>query len=66
MQLKLAGMFSDHMVLQRELPVAVWGWAPAGKTVAVSLGGNTVQVVVEASGAWRVTLPALSARGPYE
>jgi len=66
MQLKLAGMFSDHMVLQRDLPVTVWGWAAAGKTVAVSLGGNTAQAVVDGSGAWRVTLPALSARGPYE
>jgi len=65
MQLKLAGMFSDHMVLQRDLPVAVWGWAAAGKTVKVSLAGHTAQAVADADGSWRVTLPALSARGPY-
>jgi len=36
---RLASALSDHMVLQREKPVAVWGWAEAGESVTVSFAG---------------------------
>lgn len=38
---RLASPFSDHMVLQREKPVAVWGWADAGESVTVSFAGQS-------------------------
>ncbi|NBS04458.1 MAG: sialate O-acetylesterase, partial [Verrucomicrobia bacterium] len=38
---KLSAIFSDHMVLQREKPVAVWGWADAGESVTVAFGGQS-------------------------
>ena len=37
--LKLATLFSDHMVLQRELPVPIWGWAKPGEEVTVEFAG---------------------------
>ena len=39
---RLPRIFTDHMVLQQELPIAVWGWADAGEKVTISLGGKTV------------------------
>ena len=37
-RLKVHGVFRSNMVLQREKPITIWGWAPAGKDVEVSLG----------------------------
>lgn len=36
--LELSGLFSDHAVLQREMPIAIWGWAAPGTTVEANLG----------------------------
>ena len=38
-ELKLAAMFSDHMILQRDRPVPVWGWSDAGVEVTVDFAG---------------------------
>lgn len=34
----LPHLFSDHMVIQRETEIHIWGWADAGEKVSVSLG----------------------------
>lgn len=36
--LKVHGIFRSNMVLQRDKPITVWGWAPQGNEVTVSLG----------------------------
>ncbi len=41
-QLKVHGIFRSNMVLQRDKPITVWGWAPAGSDVKVSLGDHAV------------------------
>ena len=41
-QLKVQGIFRSNMVLQRDKPLTVWGWAPAGSDVKVSLGDHAV------------------------
>jgi len=63
---KLAQLFSDHLVIQREMPVPVWGWAEAGETISVELAGVTAVAVAGPDGSWRVTLPPMSAGGPFE
>lgn len=42
---KLPAIFSEHMVLQRDATVPVWGWADPGETVTVSLAGQTQTVI---------------------
>jgi hypothetical protein len=64
-ELSLAHVFSDHAVLQRDEPMAVWGTAPAGARVALTLNGKTVHGSADKGGKWRLQLPAAQAGGPY-
>lgn len=61
----LPGIFSDHMVLQRGMPVPVWGTATAGERVTVKLAGQSVAVNAAEDGRWRVDLPPLADAGPF-
>jgi sialate O-acetylesterase len=61
----LNALFGDHAVLQRERPIAVWGQAAAHELVTVTLASSTVHAQADAEGAWRATLPAMPAGGPF-
>ena len=63
---ELAAPFSDHAVLQRDLPVPVWGTEKPGTTVTVSVAGASAKAVADAQGRWKAVLPSLTAGGPYE
>ena len=54
--LRVAHIFSDHMVLQRESTVPVWGWGKPGTKVSVttSWNGRQVETKVAKDGSWRV------------
>lgn len=56
-----AMLFSDNAVLQRDKPVPVWGTADAGEKVSVAFAGRTAKATADASGRWRVDLPAMPA-----
>jgi sialate O-acetylesterase len=57
----LPHVFSDHMVLQREKPVRVWGWAEPGEQVTITLKGKKVKAVTNRKGKWQAELPAMNA-----
>jgi len=57
----LPGIFGDNMVLQRDQPVPVWGWADAGDEVTVTFAGQTKSVAAATNGAWRVLLDPMPA-----
>ncbi|MFT3829104.1 MAG: sialate O-acetylesterase [Opitutaceae bacterium] len=59
--LELPHIFGDHMVLQAELPVPVWGTAEAGETVTVEFSGQRSSTTADAAGRWRVDLAPLPA-----
>ncbi len=63
---RLPNVFSDHMVLQRDKPIKVWGWAAAGEQVSVQLAGKSATATAGAQGEWKVALPPLAAGGPFE
>ena len=58
---ELGSPFSDGMVLQRQIPVNVWGWAQPKAEVSVSFGGKCVKGVADENGRWRVKLPSFDA-----
>lgn len=57
----LASPFTNHMVLQRDLPVPVWGTAAAGEAVTVDFAGQRKNVIAGPDGKWRVDLDPLPA-----
>lgn len=57
----LAPLFQDHVVLQRDKPVPVWGWAEAGEAVTITFAGQEVKTVADAAGRWRAVLAPLAA-----
>jgi sialate O-acetylesterase len=59
--LKLPAVFSDHMVLQRDKPVAVWGWADAEEEISVEFAGQKKAAKADASGKWSLRLDPLTA-----
>lgn len=68
-QVRLSDAYGDHMVLQRDRPIRVWGWASSGEKVWVTLAGPSTRrgsAVANADGIWTATLPALPAGGPYQ
>ncbi len=64
-RISLPAVFTDHLVLQRRKPVVVWGTAQAGETVRVEIAGASATARADATGAWRVSLPAMEAGGPH-
>lgn len=61
-QLKLAQVFADHMVLQRQKKVPVWGTAKAGDKVTVSYNSNSAVAIADASGSWLAYLHPMEAQ----
>jgi sialate O-acetylesterase len=58
---KIAAPFSDHMVLQRDQRVPVWGWGAAGDEVKVQFSGQSKTTMTDKSGKWTVWLDAMNA-----
>ncbi|MBN2294312.1 MAG: 9-O-acetylesterase, partial [Pirellulales bacterium] len=60
----LPKIIDSHMVLQRDMPLPIWGWAEAGEEVSVQLDGNApVKTKADDKGNWKVTLSAVKADG---
>jgi sialate O-acetylesterase len=58
-EVKLAALFSDHLVLQSGKPVPVWGWASPGEEVTVTVAGQSKSAKAGDDGKWMVKLDAL-------
>jgi len=65
-EIKLAGIFGDSMVLQRDKPIAIWGSAAPGEEVTVTLASKTAKGQADANGRWSLRLDPLPAGGPFE
>ena len=64
-ELRLPAIFSDHMIVQRDQPVRVWGWSAPGDTIAIALGEASAEAVADGDGAWVAELPPFPAGGPH-
>jgi len=63
----VSGLFSDHMVLQRDRPVPVWGTAKPGTKITVKFGQQEKAAETDKDGRWLVRLDALKvSAGPAE
>jgi len=62
----LPKVFTSNMVLQREKPVKIWGWAAKGEKITVQFNGQKAVTKADKNGAWIVSLAAMQAGGPFE
>ena len=68
-KVELPSVISDNMVLQQNAEVALWGTSSPGRIVKISPSWSTSSVKVKAdghTGKWAVSIPTVSAGGPYE
>lgn len=61
----LHALFSDDMILQRDVPAPVWGWTKPGERVSVSLNGQKATAVADEQGKWLARIGPFPAGGPY-
>lgn len=64
-KVSLPKFFSSHMVLQRDIPIKIWGKADKGETVTITFQQQTQSVKADKKGDWKVELSPLAAGGPY-
>ncbi len=65
-ELRVAPPIGDGMVVQRQVPVPIHGWADANAKVVVTFGGRIHTARADSAGRWKVELPPREAGGPYE
>ncbi|MDD4032778.1 MAG: sialate O-acetylesterase [Bacteroidales bacterium] len=63
---RIPGFLSDNMVLQRDLPIHIRGWADAGESVTLSFNGQKVKGRADKKGEWKIVLDPMTFGGPYE
>ena len=64
-EVKLPAVLAEHMVLQRDLPVHLWGMAGAGELVSATFRGAIGKTQADKLGRWELSLPAGAAGGPF-
>ncbi|MEN9569650.1 MAG: hypothetical protein RL172_881 [Bacteroidota bacterium] len=62
----LPAFINNGMVLQRNAPINIWGWAAAGEKVSIRFDGKTYHALTGSDGKWEVVLDKHIAGGPYQ
>ena len=65
-EVTLPAVLGDHMVVQRRLPVHVWGKAAAGEAVSATVRDDTRSTTADSIGLWSLYLKPGEAGGPFE
>src|SRR5277367_33882 len=64
-QVRVPRLVSDGMVLQRDIPIRIWGFASPGEQVTVKFDGETASGLTDDRGRWLVIFSPKKAGGPY-
>jgi sialate O-acetylesterase len=64
-QVKLASIFTDHMVMQRGASQSIWGTAKPGEQITVHISGQTRKTATDSNGRWKLALAPMRAGGPH-
>jgi sialate O-acetylesterase len=64
--IRLPRILADHMVLQRDAPVSVWGWADPDERVVIEFHGARAVSKADRHGRWSAVLGPFAAGGPFE
>ncbi|MBL7791789.1 MAG: sialate O-acetylesterase [Saprospiraceae bacterium] len=63
---RLPRLISDGVILQREQPMKLWGWADPGEAVSLRFNNNQYEALADKAGNWQLLLPPQKAGGPFE
>lgn len=63
---ELADIFTDHMVLQRNINLKIWGNANPGEKIIIEFNGQKVSAKAFKDGTWEAILKPMAAGGPFE
>lgn len=66
MSITLDSIFMDHMVIQREREIRIFGTGTAGEKIEISFAGEHGSGETKENGTWEVVLQSLKAGGPYD
>ena len=64
-ELRLANIFTDNMVLQRDKQISIWGWYNPGEELFLQIKDNTYHTIVESDSSWKIDLKPNKAGGPF-
>jgi len=64
-KVNLPQFFSDNMVLQRDMPIRIWGWADRNEPVTINFKGITERTKADKTGKWSMKFPAMQYGGPF-
>ncbi|MEH3113890.1 sialate O-acetylesterase [Pedobacter terrae] len=62
----LPQLVSSHMVLQRESPLTIWGWAAAKEKITIRFNGKIYKAITDDQGSWSVKMGKMKAGGPFK
>ena len=64
---KLNALFTDHMVIQRDTEIPIWGWADPNEKIEISGSwGEKATTVANTDGTWKLKLKTPAAGGPFQ
>ena len=63
--IRLPQLVGDHMVLQRDRNIKIWGWAAPAEKISIRFNGKEEHTVTGTNGGWMIELPAMKAGGPF-
>jgi sialate O-acetylesterase len=64
-EIRLPGFFTHYMVLQRDAPVRIWGWADKSENVEIAFSGQKIKTRADKTGRWEIFLKEMTAGGPF-
>lgn len=63
---RLPSLISDNLVLQRDMPLKIWGWADVGEKVTISFRGKNYSTITGTDGKWLVKLSKQKTGAPSD
>lgn len=64
-EIRLPVLISDGMVLQRNVPISIWGWGDADEIIKIDFNGFNLAKKINEDGTWELILPSMKAGGPF-
>ena len=64
-EVRLPNVLSSHAVLQRDVPIHIWGWSDPGETITVHFHDQTRTATADNLGKWSLWLTPEHAGGPF-